>query len=141
MRLNNTIYIIAFFCLIISCKNSTERSDVSGKYHSQKKWNNNDTYIDLRPDSEFTFKVVKEYCPGKKYFCSAGKWKTYNDSLVTLECDSVKRNFKTYFPDVLDTQNVIAINMSATFIIRHQKLYNINTDGRASAEQYYDKIK
>ena len=138
-RLYTTFLFLAFILSACSHTKNYNKINISGTYHSHTKWNGNDIYITLRKDSEFTFKAIKEYCPGKKFFCTAGKW-SVKDSILLLECDTIKRDFKTYFPEVADTANVISLNINGNFLLSGQKIYDLNADGSASKDKFYDKI-
>ena len=72
--------IILLSSLIISCEEPIKKEAINpiGKWESVLPWDNNTITLTVRPDSTILFKAKKLFCPGTKYFVSAGKWKIEN---------------------------------------------------------------
>lgn len=128
-----------------SVKKPFEKTEVIGKYHSFQRWDNNETFLNVRPDSIITFKVLKSLDNGMKTFVAIGQWRISKDSVFEMHRITDGRTFqiKNEFPELAgaDSTNIHALDVEATFIIRKNTLHNILPTGVASMEQYYVKEK
>ena len=119
-----------------------ERFDPTGRWESVLPWDNNTITLTVRPDSTMLFKAKKLFCPGTKYFVSAGKWSIENDSFLVMKqfTDGRRYELKELFPELAvdsDSLNVIGLDLSAKFIITKDSLYDIEPDGKRSKEKIY----
>ncbi len=127
-------------------KKPYEKTEVIGKYHSFQRWDDNETFLNVRPDSLVTFKVLKSLDGGMKTFVSIGKWRIVKDSIFEMKRITDGRTFqiKNEFPELAgaDTTNIHALDIEATFIVHKNSLHNIEpVKGTASMQQYYVKEK
>lgn len=126
--------------LLSACEN-TAPAYLPGLYRSHGQWNGNDIRIKLREDSVFTFTAFSDAPIKGAIYCSAGTWTTSDSFLVLKGFPQEKRyHFPDYFPELKDSQQVTPLLIDAKFIIRGEKLYNLDDKGaRANEQQYYDK--
>src|SRR6187551_1055449 len=77
-----------------------EPIDAKGKWESVLPWDNNYITLTVRPDSIILFQAKKSFCPGTKYFVSAGKWQIENDSFLVMKrfTGGKKHTVKELFP-------------------------------------------
>lgn len=127
-------------------KKPYEKTEVIGRYHSFQRWDDNETFLNVRADSLVTFKVLKSLDNGMKTFVSIGKWRIVKDSIFEMKRITDGRTFqiKNEFPELAgaDTTNIHALDIEATFIVHKNSLHNIEpVKGTASMQQYYVKEK
>ncbi len=120
-----------------------EPIDPKGKWESVLPWDNNTITLTVRPDSVMLFKAKKLLSDGIKYFVSVGKWHVENDSFLVMEqfTDGRKYDAEELFPELAptdtDTLNVMALELSAKFILTKDSLYDIEPSGKRSKEKIY----
>ena len=143
--MRNLILFLIPALFVFSCKEETKKDlpDPKGKWESAIPWDNNTITLTVRPDSMILFKVKKLFCPGTKYFISAGKWHVENDSLLVMEQynDGRKYDLDELFPELKDigsdTVNVIGLDINAKFILTKDSLYDIEPTGKRSKDKIY----
>jgi hypothetical protein len=146
MKTAHSTVIALVIALAFSSCTPEEKQQINaiGDYKSHVIKNNNETFVYLHPDSVFGFMVVKQFCPGTKIFCSAGKWKLKGDTVVLYQ-DNKMRWFKDVLPDLKDTiTNVMAMGIEANYIYKDNKLYDptmVDSLGKQEPDNYLDKVK
>ena len=132
--------------ILISCGEEVKKQapvDPKGKWESALPWDNNIITLTVRPDSTMLFKAKKLFCPGTKYFVSAGKWHVENDSFLVMEqfTDGRKYELDDLFPELAniasDTLNIIGLQLNAKFILTKDSIYDIETSGKRSKDKIY----
>jgi hypothetical protein len=137
----------AVVLLLASCsERSKPKVDPVGVWENRTIWDNNRITLTIRPDSTMLFKVEKSFCPGTKFFVAIGDWHIENDSLLIMEPVTDGRHYeiRDLFPELmqtkLDSNNVIALDISAKLIIADSSLYDISSEGKRVPEHSYGKI-
>ncbi|MDQ3108767.1 MAG: hypothetical protein M3R17_02640 [Bacteroidota bacterium] len=139
--------LVFFFSVLIfvSCKEETKKDipDPKGKWENPVAWDNNYITWTIRPDSVMLFKCKKLFCPGTKYFVSAGKWSIENDSILVMKkfTDGRKYDLKELFPELStigsDSFNIIGLDMEARLLLTKDSLYDIELTGKRSKQKVY----
>jgi hypothetical protein len=131
--------------LFISCNEEAKKNipDPTGIWENPVKWDNNYITLTVRPDSIMLFKCKKLFCPGTKYFVSAGKWSIEKDSILVMKqfADGKKYELEELFPELAnigsDSANIIGLSIEAKFIMTKDSLYDIETTGQRSKAKIY----
>ena len=140
--------VIFFALFFISCEERKENKTMNpiGTWENVTPWDNNKITLTVRPDSTMLFKVEKSFCPGTKFFVSIGEWHMENDTVLIMEPITDGRHFEVrdLFPELLQTQkdsnNVIAMDISARLIVNDSSIYDISQNGQRVPEHRYHKI-
>jgi hypothetical protein len=136
------IFIILPFLLAAifpGCKEEKPYQDLPGHYHSHSNWNGNDINIKLGNDSVFTFTA---FANRGVTFCAAGTWNMRDSFLMLNSYDTtVPISMDKHFPELKGLKNVVAIQMQGKFVVRKDKIFNLDKDGKANEGEYYDKVK
>ncbi len=141
-------YLITSLIIVLSLCSCNERApEVKpiGTWENTTHWENNAITLKVRPDSIMLFKVEKSFCPGTKFFVSAGKWHLEKDSFLIMEPfeDGRILELNDYFPELMqthkDSANVIQLSVSAKLIIRDSIIYDVSPEGKAVPERTYKK--
>lgn len=144
-----TIAAVIFVALLfVACEERKEHKPTNpiGTWENVTPWDNNKITLTVRPDSTMLFKVEKSFCPGTKFFVSIGEWHMENDSILIMEPIVDGRHFEVrdLFPELLQTQkdsnNVIAMDISARLIVTDSSIYDISQNGQRVPEHRYHKI-
>jgi hypothetical protein len=127
-------------------KASYEPAEVIGEWKSHEPWNNREVTLKVRPDSTMIFIGMTNEKGKKQFFVTIGDWSIRNDSILELKqiTDNRRYNPKDLFPELYasgDSANIIAVPITATYIIGETNLYNIAKDGTREMAQYFDRIK
>jgi hypothetical protein len=140
------VFILFSASFIFSCKEPVKKAasiDPKGKWESVLPWDNNTITLTVRPDSMILFKAKKLFCPGTKYFVSAGKWSIENDSFLVMKqyTDGRKYELKELFPELADigsdSVNIIGLALEAKFILTKDSIYDMEPSGKRSKEKIY----
>lgn len=138
------LFIIAIF--IVSCSERDKpKMNPIGVWENTSHWDNNAITLKIYPDSTMSFKCVKSFCPGTKFFVSVGKWHIEQDSFLVMEqfTDSTHFELRELFPELVQTQadsnNVIALSISAKLIMTDSLIYDISPEGKRVWEHVYRK--
>lgn len=143
MRIFFSLFFIG--CILFSCSEPPKKTavDAKGKWENPLPWDNNFITLTVRPDSVMLFKAKKLFCPGTKYFVSAGKWHVENDTLLVMKkfTDGRKYELKDLFPELThigsDSVNIIGLDLEAKFILTKDTLFDMELNGKRSKEKYY----
>ncbi len=145
MKLLSSIAVSLF--LFTGCaEKPKEKFSPIGVWQTHEAWDNNMITITVRPDSVMLFKVEKRFCPGTKYFVSAGKWKVENDSILSMQTFTDGRHYeiRELFPELVQTQkdstNVVALDITAKLLFDKDHLYDMLPEGKRSPIKFYDRI-
>lgn len=137
-------FFTAFFFLTLiaafdSCKENDPYGHLPGHYHSHTNWNGNDINIRLAKDSTFTFTVFSDK---GVTFCAAGTWSRKDSFLFLTSYDTTHPiSTEKHFPELKEMNNLVAIQMEGKFIVRGDKLHNLDKDGKAHDTEFYDKVQ
>lgn len=142
---------IIFAVLIVTAFSScTERpkeiASPIGVWQNPKQWDNNLITITVRPDSVMIFKAEKSFCPGTKFFVSAGTWHIEQDSFLVMESftDGRTIDVNEYFPELVqsqkDSMNVLPLEVTARLLFDSDHIYDVQPDGKRSNERVYNRI-
>lgn len=144
------IRFLAVICLAVVFVSCSERDKPKvnpvGVWKNVMPWENNHITLTVRDDSTMLFKVEKNFCPGTKFFVSIGDWHIENDSILVMEpiTDGRKFDVNQLFPELLQTQkdsnNVIAMDISARLIMADSSIYDISQEGKRVPEHRYHKV-
>ena len=132
-------------CILASCHEPAAKQafDPRGKWENPLPWDNNFITLTVRPDSVMLFKAKKLFCPGTKYFVSAGKWSIEHDTLLVMKkfTDGRKYELKDIFPELTqigsDSVNIVGLDMEARFIITKDTLFDVELNGKRVTKRYY----
>lgn len=120
-------------------------TDVIGTWKSHEPWNNREVTLKIRPDSTMIFIGMTNEKGKKQFFVTIGDWKIRKDSILELVqiTDNRKYNPKELFPELYasgDSANIIAVPITAAYIIGEKNLYNIRKDQTREMNQYFDRV-
>lgn len=129
-----------------SIRASYKPTEVIGEWKSHEPWNNREVTLKVRPDSTMIFIGMTNEKGKKQFFVTIGDWSIRNDSILELRqiTDNRRYNPKDLFPELYasgDSANIIAVPITATYIIGETNLYNITKDGSREMAEYFDRIK
>lgn len=142
------VAVILAALFFVSCeeRKETKTMDPIGTWENVTPWDNNKITLTVRPDSTMLFKVEKSFCPGTKFFVSIGEWHMEKDSILIMEPIADGRHFEVrdLFPELVQTQkdsnNVIAMDISARLIVKDSSIYDISQNGQRVPEHRYHRI-
>src|ERR1044071_427436 len=139
-------WMIAISFFFVSCgQRNKPVVDPVGVWENTTHWGNNKITLKIRKDSIMLFKAERGYCPGQRYFVSAGKWHIEKDSILVMDQadDSTHFDLAEIFPELVqgakDYNNVTVLTVSARLIIRDSLLYDVSPEGTAVPDRTYRK--
>lgn len=142
-----TVFALFFIAALASCtEREAEKVNPVGVWQNPTQWDNNLITITVRPDSVMMFKAEKSFCPGTKFFVSAGTWHIEQDSFLVMEpfTDGRKIDIGEYFPELVqsqkDSMNVLPLEVTARLLFNKDHIYDVQPDGKRSGERFYNRI-